>query len=127
MEICSSHALFPLSTQYKGVSPNMRNPSFLSLSFFFCCLLLLSYEVSCDSRCQPIEASDADRVQFAMNLEFLEAEFFLRGSLGQGLDSIAPYLAQGGPPPVGAVKANLDPITRRIIEEFGYQEVGHLR
>ncbi|XP_030532793.2 desiccation-related protein PCC13-62-like [Rhodamnia argentea] len=102
----------------------MRNPSFFS-SFFF--LLLLSHKVTCDSHCDPIEASDVDRVQFAMNLEFLEAEFFLQGSLGQGLDSFAPYLAQGGPPPVGGAKANLDPVTYRIIEEFGYQEVGHLR
>ncbi|XP_030451546.2 ferritin-like catalase Nec2 [Syzygium oleosum] len=102
----------------------MRNPSPFS-SFFF--LLLLSHKVWCDSRCKPIVASDVDRVQFAMNLEFLEAEFFLFGSLGQGLDSIAPYLAQGGPPPVGGAKANLEPIARRITEEFGYQEVGHLR
>ncbi|KAK3407400.1 hypothetical protein EUGRSUZ_K03461 [Eucalyptus grandis] len=102
----------------------MRNSSPFS---FFLLLLLLSHKASCDPRCEPIKASDVDRVQFAMNLEFLEAEFFLRGSLGQGLDSIAPYLAQGGPPPVGGAKADLDPITRRIIEEFGYQEVGHLR
>ncbi|XP_031407672.1 desiccation-related protein PCC13-62-like [Punica granatum] len=81
-----------------------------------------------DDKCgRPIKASDTDRVQFAMNLEFLEAEFFLNGALGHGLDSITPYLAKGGPPPVGAEKANLDPVTQRIIEEFAYQEVGHLR
>lgn len=74
-----------------------------------------------------IEASDTDRIQFALNLEFLEAEFFLNGALGQGLDSINASLAQGGPPPVGAQKANLDPLVHRIIEEFAYQEVGHLR
>ncbi|XP_048138942.1 desiccation-related protein PCC13-62-like [Rhodamnia argentea] len=108
----------------KASHTKMRNPSPLA-SFFF--LLFLSHKVSCHSHCSPIKASDVDRVQFAMNLEFLEAEFFLRGSLGQGLDSIAPYLAQGGPPPVGGAKANLDPVTCRIIEEFGYQEVGHLR
>ncbi|OWM63518.1 hypothetical protein CDL15_Pgr019467 [Punica granatum] len=62
-----------------------------------------------------------------MNLEFLEAEFFLYGALGPGLDSIAPHLAQGGPPPVGAQNANLDPLIQQIIEELGYQEVGHLR
>ncbi|KAK1295441.1 hypothetical protein QJS10_CPA16g01503 [Acorus calamus] len=33
----------------------------------------------------------------------------------------------GGPPPIGATKANLDPLTLRVIAEFGYQEVGHLR
>ncbi|MBA0560227.1 hypothetical protein Golob_017140 [Gossypium lobatum] len=49
------------------------------------------------------------------------------GALGDGLDVLAPSLAQGGPPPVGGRKANLDPIIRRIIEEFAYQEIGHLR
>ncbi|XWS46684.1 hypothetical protein CRYUN_Cryun14cG0089000 [Craigia yunnanensis] len=44
-----------------------------------------------------------------------------------GLDAFAPELVKGGPPPIGARKANLDPITRRIIEEFGYQEIGRLR
>ena len=72
-------------------------------------------------------ADDADRIQFALNLEFLEAEFFLIGATGAGLDQVAPKLAQGGPPPIGARKANLGHIVRRIIEEFGYQEVGHLR
>ncbi|XP_074561821.1 ferritin-like catalase Nec2 [Curcuma longa] len=75
----------------------------------------------------PIYSSDKDLLQFALNLEFLEAEFFLFGSLGVGLNSIAPELAMGGPPPVGARKANLDNTTNDIIEEFGYQEVGHLR
>lgn len=77
--------------------------------------------------CGPIVADDTDRIQFALNLEFLEAEFFLYGALGSGLDSIAPYLAKGGPLPIGARKANLDPLVARIIQEFGYQEVGHLR
>ncbi|KAG6647837.1 hypothetical protein I3843_07G103700 [Carya illinoinensis] len=77
--------------------------------------------------CGPIVAGDTDQIQFALNLEFLEAEFFLRGATGRGLDSIAPSLAKGGPPPIGARKASLDPLVARIIEEFGYQEVGHLR
>ncbi|TXG75395.1 hypothetical protein E1A91_1Z018700v1 [Gossypium mustelinum] len=59
--------------------------------------------------CRPILAVDRDLVQFALNLEFLEAEFFLHGAL------------------VGGRKANLDPIIRRIIEEFAYQEIGHLK
>lgn len=77
--------------------------------------------------CGPVEAIDKDLVQFPLNLEFLEAEFFLNGALGLGLDAFEPGFAAGGPPPIGAQKANLDPVTRRIIEEFGYQEVGHLR
>jgi hypothetical protein len=70
---------------------------------------------------------DVDPVQFALNLEYTEAEFFLHAAYGVGLDEIAPKLALGGPPPVGARKANLDQVTWRIVAEFGLQEVGHIR
>lgn len=70
---------------------------------------------------------DVDPMQFALNLEYTEAEFFLHGAFGVGLDQVAPKLALGGPPPVGARKANLDEVTWRIIAEFGLQEVGHVR
>lgn len=71
--------------------------------------------------------SDIDLVEFPLNLEFLEAEFFLWGSQGYGLDAVAPNLAMGGPAPVGAKKAALDPFTRDIIYQFALQEVGHVR
>ncbi|KAI3934877.1 hypothetical protein MKW92_021453 [Papaver armeniacum] len=74
-----------------------------------------------------IYAEDIHFLQFALNLEYLEAEYFLFGALGYGLDQVAQELAMGGPPPKGAKKANLDDLAKRIIEEFGYQEVGHLR
>ncbi|KAL6217253.1 hypothetical protein ACLB2K_010470 [Fragaria x ananassa] len=77
--------------------------------------------------CAPIDAADVDRMQLAMNLEYLEAEFFLSGATGLGLDSYAPGLSGGGPPPIGAQKANLDPLVRRIIEEMGYQQIGNMR
>lgn len=75
----------------------------------------------------PIYPDDVHLLQFALNLEHLEADFFLYGALGYGLDRVAPELVMGGPPPIGAQKANLDELVNRIIEEFGYQEVGHLR
>ncbi|XP_061357021.1 ferritin-like catalase Nec2 [Gastrolobium bilobum] len=74
-----------------------------------------------------ITDSDVDRIEFALNLEFLEAEFFLNGATGVGLDANAPELAQGGPPPIGAQMALLDPLTQGVILQFGLQEVGHLR
>ncbi|KAM3707964.1 hypothetical protein ACB098_02G065500 [Castanea mollissima] len=74
-----------------------------------------------------IAKADVDLLEFPLNLEFFEAEFFLYGALGYGLDKVAPQLTQGGPTPVGAKKANLDPFTRDVIEQFAYQEVGHLR
>lgn len=75
----------------------------------------------------PTLPHDIDPIQFAQNLEFTEAEFFLHAVHGVGLDQFMPCLMLGGPPPVGAMKANLDKVTWRIITEFGYEEVGHLR
>lgn len=75
----------------------------------------------------PVFPSDVELMQFALNLEHTECEWFLFGSVGYGLDAIEPELAWGGPPPIGARKANLDDLTRRLIYEFGLQEVGHIR
>ncbi|KAL2941016.1 Desiccation-related protein PCC13-62 [Bienertia sinuspersici] len=75
----------------------------------------------------PIYNIDTMLLQFAQNIEHLEADFFLWGALGYGLDKVAPQLTLGGPPPIGARKANLDKLTQHIITEFGFEEVGHLR
>ncbi|WCJ21360.1 Desiccation-related protein PCC13-62 [Euphorbia peplus] len=75
----------------------------------------------------PMNASEVDQIHFALNLEFMEAEFFCYGALGVALDHIDPELTSGGPSSIGAQKANLDPRTSQIIEEFCYQEVGHIR
>ncbi|KAL4643207.1 hypothetical protein ACB092_02G077200 [Castanea dentata] len=84
------------------------------------------YSFELDSH-TSIAKADVDLLEFPLNLEFFEAEFFLYGALGYGLDKVAPQLTQGGPTPIGAKKANLDPFTRDVIEQFAYQEVGHLR
>ncbi|KAH9300565.1 hypothetical protein KI387_012148, partial [Taxus chinensis] len=57
---------------------------------------------------------------------YLEAEFFLFGGFGYGLDHATPELTSGGPPPIEARKDNLDPLVEDIIQQFAYQEVGHL-
>lgn len=74
-----------------------------------------------------IPDSDVDLLEFPLNLEYLEAEFFLWGSLGYGLDKVAPNLTGNGPAPVGARMGKLDPFTRDVIQQFAFQEVGHLR
>nr|DAD20028.1 TPA_asm: hypothetical protein HUJ06_021491 [Nelumbo nucifera] len=74
-----------------------------------------------------VSTSDVDYLEFPLNLEYLEAEFFLWGALGYGLDKVAPNLTMGGPPPIGVRKAYLDSLTKNIITQFAYQEVGHLR
>ncbi|CAH9087348.1 unnamed protein product [Cuscuta europaea] len=75
----------------------------------------------------PVYREDIDLIQFAGNLEFLEAEFFCWAAYGYGLDVLNPELANGGPPPRGVKRANLDFLTRNIIREFCNQEIGHLR
>ncbi|KAM3687949.1 hypothetical protein ACJW30_10G115000 [Castanea mollissima] len=100
---------------------------FLFCAFLFILTLEVSLVMGAPTNCGPIQATDTDMIQFAQNLEFLEADFFLYGALGRGLDSFTPSFAKGGPPPIGAKKVNLDPLVAKIIEEFGYEEIGHLR
>jgi hypothetical protein len=70
---------------------------------------------------------DKELIQVALNLEYLEAEFFLWSSVGKGLDTFAPYLAKQGPLPIGVQKANLPPLLADTFFQFGLQEIGHLR
>ncbi|GAY58337.1 hypothetical protein CUMW_186300 [Citrus unshiu] len=79
------------------------------------------------SHSSSLPQSDVDLLEFPLNLEYLEAEFFLFGSLGYGLDKVAPNLTLGGPAPLGAKKANLDPLTKDLVLQFAWQEVGHLK
>ncbi|XP_047340001.1 desiccation-related protein PCC13-62 [Impatiens glandulifera] len=95
------------------------------LSLLICFLFFFSPTSSQEET--GVSNSDLDILEFPLNLEYLEAEFFLWGALGYGLDGVAPELAGGGPVPVGAQKAMLDSFTRDVILQFGYQEVGHLR
>lgn len=86
------------------------------------CMMLLNPKVIASQ-----EASEEDLLEFPLNLEHFEADFFLFGAVGRGLDAFAPQLANGGPSPIGARLANLGVLVRDIIFQFGLQEVGHLR
>lgn len=104
-------------------------------AFLISLLLLLPHSYSSESissndyglESSPVPQSDVDLLEFPLNLEYLEAEFFLYGSLGFGLDKVDASLTLGGPTPIGAKKAKLDPFTRDVITQFAWQEVGHLR
>ncbi|PIN10599.1 hypothetical protein CDL12_16800 [Handroanthus impetiginosus] len=92
-------------------------------------LLLLhgSSSIAATSVSGGLPQSDVDLLEFPLNLEYLEAEFFSWGAMGRGLDSIEPSLTKDGPSPVGARKAKLSPLVQDIITQFAYQEFGHLR
>ncbi|KAL9659672.1 hypothetical protein QQ045_024480 [Rhodiola kirilowii] len=92
-----------------------------------CIFYLVLFRGCVGIRRSSIPESDVDLLEFPLNLEYLEAEFFLWGSLGYGLDKVAPNLTGKGPAPVGARIGKLDPLTRDIIQQFAFQEVGHLR
>ncbi|KAL5097831.1 hypothetical protein RYX36_002158 [Vicia faba] len=105
-------------------------PLFFKVTLSIVVLLasLLFIPISCSHVFTPIQTfSDVDLLEFPLNLEYLEAELFLYGTLGHGLDEVAPELAEGGPPPIGAKLAILGPLVKDIIFQFGMQEVGHLR
>ncbi|XP_057870161.2 ferritin-like catalase Nec2 [Cryptomeria japonica] len=105
------------------------NIGFLALLFFACLCKGTEVDYMQNGSYVPgkVQAGDVDLVEFPLNLEYLEAEFFLFGALGYGLDKVAPELPSGGPSPVGGMKANLSSVVHDIILEFAYQEVGHLR
>ncbi|KAF4361407.1 hypothetical protein F8388_012867 [Cannabis sativa] len=71
--------------------------------------------------------SDNDLLEFSLNLEYVGAEFFLHGSLGYGLDRVAPQLTKGGPPPIGATKVNFDILITDFTMQMGLQGVDHIR
>uniref|UniRef100_A0A0D9ZUB8 Desiccation-related protein PCC13-62 n=1 Tax=Oryza glumipatula TaxID=40148 RepID=A0A0D9ZUB8_9ORYZ len=91
---------------------------------------------SADPRCHAspprrgavaVYPSDMAHLQFLLNAKFVEAEWFLHGALGRGIDFIDGALSGGGPPPTGARKATLDFRATEVAAELGYQEVGHIR
>ena len=105
-------------------SSNTFNSLALVLSLSIILNLLPS---SFASNKRGIPQSDVDLLEFPLNLEYLEAEFFLWGSLGYGLDKIAPELTGNGPEPIGAKIAKLGPFVKDVVEQFAFQEVGHRR
>lgn len=94
-----------------------------------CLLLSLVASSSADDmmKMSNFTISDFETIQVALNLEYLEAEYFLWAAYGYGLDVIAPYLVGGGPEPIGVQKANLSPYYVDFYQQMGLQEVGHLR
>ncbi|XP_057486546.1 desiccation-related protein PCC13-62-like [Actinidia eriantha] len=117
----TNHMALPISTATAATAVVLSFLLLLSLPAVLCSDHLLMRHNS------AIPDSDVDLLEFPLNLEFLEAELFLWASLGRGLDSVAPNLTDGGPPPIGGRKARLYPFTKDVILQFAFQEVGHLR
>ncbi|KAH9755213.1 Desiccation-like protein [Citrus sinensis] len=73
----------------------------LTISFLICISYCLADQFKYPRACWPTSPlpepplcrDDVDNLQFAQSLEHLEAELFLGGGLGYGLDKVAPYLS----------------------------------
>ncbi len=85
------------------------------------CLGLL---LSAGCRAQTLNVSDTDLLNFAMNLECLEAEYYSTAINGYGLNSST---LGNGPSAVGGLKANLSPELIQIATELANDEINHVR
>lgn len=85
-----------------------------------CCLSLL---LSAGCRAQTLNVTDTDILNFAMNLECLEAEYYSTAINGYGLNSST---LGSGAPAVGGLKANLSPQLIQIATELANDEINHV-
>eukprot|EP00892_Ulva_mutabilis_P002612 jgi/Ulvmu1/12351/UM089_0035.1 len=69
------------------------------------------------------EATGADILNFALNLECLEAEFYSYAAFGHGLSA---ERRGGGPEAMGGRKAMLSPSVQALAEEIAEDEIAHV-
>lgn len=75
----------------------------------------------------PNAISDASILNFALNLEYLEAEFYLRASTGQGLpDDLVGGTGTPGQVSGGKPVTFQSPIVRNLAREIAMDEKGHV-
>ncbi len=70
--------------------------------------------------------TDVDILNFALNLEYLEAEFYLRAATGKGL-ATADIGVKPGAVTGGLQVPNLTPTQQNILNEIAYDEQAHVQ
>jgi hypothetical protein len=74
----------------------------------------------------PTDVPDNDILNFALNLEYLEAEFYLRAATGNGLSS-ADALANAGTVTGGAAVPGFSAAMQEYAVEIAQDELNHVR
>lgn len=75
---------------------------------------------------EPTDIMDEDIFQFALNLEYMEAEYYLRGTTGQGIDD-SDVGAEAGPV-TGGNRVSFDtPAIGEFMREVAENELAHVR
>ena len=76
----------------------------------------------------PTAAGDADVLNFALNLEYLEAQFYSYAAFGVGLDaSLLTGLGVQGAVTGGAAVPFTDPVIAQYAREIALDEIAHVR
>eukprot|EP00270_Netrium_digitus_P013015 TRINITY_DN428_c0_g1_i4.p1 TRINITY_DN428_c0_g1~~TRINITY_DN428_c0_g1_i4.p1 ORF type:complete len:275 (-),score=30.15 TRINITY_DN428_c0_g1_i4:94-918(-) len=83
-------------------------------------IILLTFGTFCRT---TVAITDADILNFALNLEYLEAEFYSWAAYGRGLNAT---LRGGGPASIGGKKALLSPVAQALAQDIADDEIGHV-
>ncbi|MCA1440882.1 ferritin-like domain-containing protein [Ensifer sp. IC4062] len=75
---------------------------------------------------EPTDIMDEDIFQFALNLEYMEAEYYLRGTTGNGIDD-SDAGAEAGPVTGGKQVSFDTPAIGEFMREVAENELAHVR
>jgi hypothetical protein len=109
-----------------GAVPSLRISRRRALQFGLGATLASSAGFAPISRAHAQEVTDEDIFKFALNLEYMEAEYYLRGTTGSGIDA-----SDAGPEAgevVGGKKVSFGtPAIAEFMEEVAQNELAHVR